>query len=227
MAARIGRFNMKPARTLQAAALVLLALAVSACPEDVQPEERKATQDLLLDQFDAATFPTSTWTITGTGTLVQDLAVGAPAPAMRLDNTGAASGLISAPLDASAHFRVSIAIDPAPGSGASASFVLRNAQGGAVVASVTVEEGQITYVMGSAAPVVKTWATDGAFHVFEFEGSNSSVSGGHWWKRDGSLEASHLQPTGASYMTMGLEGTTSGNAWFDHAWVFHYLAYAA
>ncbi|MCZ7608084.1 MAG: hypothetical protein M5U25_18895 [Planctomycetota bacterium] len=216
---------MKPARTLRIATLALLLLAVSACPEDVKQEERKATQDLLLDQFDATSFPTSTWTITGTGTLVQDLAVGAPAPAMRLDSTGTPAGLISAPLEAGAHFRVSIAIDPAPGSGASASFVLRNASGGAVVASVTVEEGQITYVMGAAAPVVKTWTTDGAFHVFEFEGSNSSVSGGHWWKRDGSLEASHLQPTGASYMTMGLEGTSSGNAWFDHAWVFRYLAY--
>ncbi len=216
---------MKPTGTLRVATLVLLLLAVSACPEDVKQEERKATQDLLLDQFDAANFPTTTWTITGTGTLVQDLAVGAPAPAMRLDSTGTPAGLISAPLEAGAHFRVSIAIDPAPGSGASASFVLRNASGGAVVASVTVEEGQITYVMGSATPVVKTWATDGAFHVFEFEGSNSSVSGGHWWKRDGSLEASHLQPTGASYMTMGLEGTSSGNAWFDHAWVFRYLAY--
>lgn len=216
---------MKPTGTLRVATLALLLLAVSACPEDVKQEERKATQDLLLDQFDGTSFPTSTWTITGTGTLVQDLAVGAPAPAMRLDNTGTPAGLISAPLEASAHFRVSIAIDPTPGSGASASFVLRNASGGAVVASVTVEEGQITYVMGSATPVVKTWTTDGAFHVFEFEGSNSSVSGGHWWKRDGSVEASHLQPTGASYLTMALEGTSSGNAWFDHAWVFQYLAY--
>lgn len=215
---------MKPARTLRVATLVLLLLAMSACPEDVKQEERKATQDLLLDQFDAASFPTSTWTITGTGTLVQDLAVGAPAPAMRLDNTGTPAGLISGPLDASAHFRVSIAIDPAPGSGASASFVLGNASGG-VVASVTVEEGQITYVMGSAAPVVKTWTTDGAFHVFEFQGSNSSISGGHWWKRDGSIEASLLQPTGATQMTMSLQGPSSGNAWFDHAWVFHYLAY--
>ena len=136
------------------------------------------------------------------------------------------AGIISSPLDASAHFRVKIAIDPAAGSGASATMELRDGVTSQLVAAVTVEEGQITYRMGSSTPVVQTWTTDGAFHTFEFQGSNSSLSGGHWWLRDGAQVASYASPTGSTQMNMALMGPSSGDAWFDDAWVFHYLAHA-
>ncbi|MBX3460299.1 MAG: hypothetical protein KF696_10130 [Planctomycetes bacterium] len=210
-----------PIRTL--CAVAALGLLLCACSEtDSTGDGRKPYHYLLNEQFKASTFPAAVWTDIGPGIVSQDMAFGDPAPAMRLDGSGVQSGLTAGPFDATSKFAVRIAIDPAPGSGSSAAFVLRS--GANVVASVTVEEGQITYVMGTTPPVTVAWATDGAFHLFEFEGANLS-SGGHFWKRDGQLAASTTQPMGALQLTVSLEGPSAGSAWFDDVRVYQTLGY--
>lgn len=211
--------------TIRLIGLCALLLTLCACEQSVEKDSKPPYDNLLKEQFDGSTFPAAGWTVVGPGTLTQDTTFGAPEPSLRLDSTGVQSGLISPPFEATAHFSVKIAIDPAAASGASATFELRNAATNAVVASVAVEENQITYVMGASTPVVQSWTTDGAFHEFEFQGSNSSVSGGHWWLRDGTTVASYASPTGATDMTVGLLGPSSGDAWFDDVWVHHHLAY--
>lgn len=204
--------------------IALLCLLCACAESDASGEKKKPYQNLLRDEFNGVA-PSAIWSAVGPGTVMIDATTGDPSPALMLAMTGVQSGLVSGPLDATANFSVQIAIDPALGSGAGATFVLRNPATSVVVASVTVEEAQITYVMGTAAPVVAAWATDGNFHTFEFVGSASTVSGGHWWKRDGAIVATHLQPMAATSMTVGLEGPSSGAAWFDNAWVYHRLAY--
>lgn len=205
-------------------AIALLAVLLSACSEtDVAGDKREPYQYLLKDGFGGTTFPATAWTSIGPGTVTQDAAFGDPAPAMRLDSSGVQSGLTAGPFDAMAKYSVRIAIDPAPGSGASASYVLHAAA--TIIASVKVEEGQITYTMGSGTPVTVAWTTDGDFHLFEFEGSYSTVSGGHWWKRDGQIVASSTQPMAATQMMVSLEGPSLGGAWFDDARVYHMLMY--
>jgi hypothetical protein len=209
-------------------ALLLLAvgfMSLAGCGDPGKPDAPEKYLFLLREEFDGAAFPPTGWTAYGPGVSVQDSAQGVLAPSFRLNAGGVLSGLRSPTgYDAQArHFAVKIAIDPTPGSGAQARFVLRNPSSGTVVASVTVTEGLITYVMGSGTPVILAWVTDGAFHDYEFQGFGGTSTGGHWWLRDLGAAASSTTFMTAAGLSIELESTGTGAVWFDDVRVYSYL----